>query len=100
MDSWLLLQKNECNGERNRGLLLLDPRGIAHSNRVESHCSLTDHGLRLLDVYVGFSKDLLAGSARVAQEAMEAAEAAERKRQLERKSLELKQKQAETRRQY
>ena len=52
---------------------------------------LTDHGVQLLDVYVGPS-GLLTGSARVAQEARERAEAAERKQQLQRKNFELKHK--------
>ena len=90
MDSWLLLRNIECNGERNRGLYVLKSRGMAHSNQIREFV-LTDHGFHLLDVYVG-SSGLLTGSARVAQEAMEAAAASERKRQLERKSLELKQK--------
>jgi circadian clock protein KaiC len=90
MDAWLLLRNLECNGERNRGLYVLKSRGMAHSNQVREFL-LTDHGVQLLDVYVGPS-GLLTGSARVAQETRERAEASERKQQVQRKSFELKQK--------
>ncbi len=90
MDAWLVLRNLECNGERDRGLCVLKSRGMEHSNQIREFL-LTDHGVQLLDVYVGPS-GLLTGSARVAQEARERADASERKRQLERKSFELKQK--------
>jgi circadian clock protein KaiC len=90
MDSWLLLRNLESNGERNRGLYVLKSRGMAHSNQIREFV-LTDHGVQLVDVYVGPS-GLLTGSARIAQELREKAQAAARKQQLERKQLELKQK--------
>jgi circadian clock protein KaiC len=90
MDAWLLLRDLECNGERNRGLYVLKSRGMAHSNQIREFV-LSDHGLQLLDVYVGPS-GLLTGSARIAQEARERAEAADRHERLERKTLELRQK--------
>ena len=90
MDSWLLLRNLECNGERNRGLYILKSRGMAHSNQIREFI-LTDHGVELVDVYVGPSGPLT-GSARVAQEAKDRAEATERKQQLERKNFELKHK--------
>ena len=34
MDSWLLLQDFEGNGERNRVLYVLKARGMAHSNQI------------------------------------------------------------------
>jgi circadian clock protein KaiC len=88
MDAWLLLRNLECNGERNRGLYVLKSRGMAHSNQIREFV-LTDHAVKLVDVYVGPS-GLLTGSARVAQEAKERAEAEERKQQLQRQSFELK----------
>src|ERR1019366_7322258 len=88
MDSWLWLRTLECNGERNRGLYVLKSRGMAHSNQIREFM-LTDHGVQLLDVYVGPS-GLLTGSARVAQASREQAEGEERKYQLQRKSIELK----------
>jgi circadian clock protein KaiC len=90
MDAWLLLRNIETNGERNRGLYVLKSRGMAHSNQIREFV-LTDHGVQLLDVYVGPS-GLLTGSARLAQEAREQAEAVDRHQQLQRKSAELKQK--------
>lgn len=88
MDAWLLLRNLECNGERNRGLYVLKSRGMAHSNQIREFV-LTDHGVKLVDVYVGPS-GLLTGSARVAQEVKERAEAEERKQELQRKNFELK----------
>src|SRR5690606_31353933 len=32
MDRWLLVRMIETNGERNRGIYLLKPRGMAHAN--------------------------------------------------------------------
>jgi hypothetical protein len=77
MDAWLPLRNPESNGERNRGLYVLKSRGMAHSNQIREFV-LTDHGVQLVDVYIGTS-GLLTGSARVAQEAKERAEAEERK---------------------
>ena len=90
MDAWLLLRNLECNGERNRGLYILKSRGMAHSNQIREFV-LTDHGVQLLDVYVGPS-GLLTGSARIAQEAKERAEAAERQQQRQQTSWELERK--------
>lgn len=87
MDAWLLLRNLEANGERNRGIYVLKARGMAHSNQIREFV-LTDHGVKLVDVYVG-PAGLLTGSARVAQAARETAEALERKQELERKSAEL-----------
>jgi len=90
MDSWLLLQDFEGNGERNRVLYVLKARGMAHSNQVREFL-ISDHGIDLVDAYIGPS-GVLTGSARAAQTAREKAEAlasqqeaARRKRELERK---------------
>jgi len=96
MDSWLLLQDLEGNGERNRVLYVLKARGMAHSNQVREFL-ISNRGVDLVDAYIGPS-GVLTGSARAAQTAQEKAEAlasqqeaARRKRELERKraSLEL-----------
>jgi circadian clock protein KaiC len=68
-DIWLLLRNIETNGERNRLLFVLKSRGSAHSNQVREFV-LTDHGIELVDVYVG-QAGVLAGSARLAQQAAE-----------------------------
>lgn len=90
MDSWLLLQDYEGNGERNRVLYVLKARGMAHSNQVREFL-ISDHGIDVVDAYIGPS-GVLTGSARAAQEALEKAavltgqqEAARLKREVERK---------------
>jgi circadian clock protein KaiC len=69
VDNLLLLRNVETNGERNRLLFVLKSRGTAHSNQVREFV-LTDHGVELVEVYVG-PAGMLAGSARLAQEAVE-----------------------------
>jgi circadian clock protein KaiC len=94
MDSWLLLQDVEGNGERNRVLYVLKARGMAHSNQVREFL-ISNRGIDLVDAYIGPS-GVLTGAARVAQTAREKAEAlagqqeaARRKRELERTRLAL-----------
>lgn len=69
MDAWLLVKSIESNGERNRGLYVLKARGIAHSNQVREFV-LTDHGIELIDAYIG-AEGVLMGSARSSQIARE-----------------------------
>jgi circadian clock protein KaiC len=69
VDTWLQLRNIEANGERNRLLFVLKSRGTAHSNQVREFV-LTDHGVELVDVYIG-AAGVLAGSARVTQLAAE-----------------------------
>ncbi|MGO9429491.1 circadian clock protein KaiC [Rhodoblastus sp.] len=69
MDSWLLVQTIEGNGERNRGLYVIKARGIAHSNQIREFL-LSDQGVQLRDVCLG-EGEVLTGSARAAQEARE-----------------------------
>ena len=90
MDSWLLLQDFEGNGERNRVLYVLKARGMAHSNQIREFL-ISDHGIDVVDAYIGPS-GVLTGSARAAQGALEKAavlasqqEADRRKREIERK---------------
>jgi circadian clock protein KaiC len=92
IDSWLLLQDFEGNGERNRVLYVLKARGMAHSNQIREFL-ISDHGVDLVDAYVG-SSGVLTGSARAAQGALEKAavlagqqEAARRKRELVRQRV-------------
>jgi circadian clock protein KaiC len=92
MDSWLLLQDLEGNGERNRVLYVLKARGMAHSNQVREFL-ISNRGIDLVDAYIG-PNGVLTGSARAAQGALEKAavlasqqEAARRTRELERKRV-------------
>jgi circadian clock protein KaiC len=90
IDTWLLLRDIEIGGERNRGLYILKSRGMAHSNQIREF-KLTNHGIELLDVYVG-PEGVLTGSARLSQEAKNNEEQILRQQEIERKKsgLELK----------
>ena len=69
IDTWLVLRDIESGGERNRGLMILKSRGMAHSNQIREFLLTTD-GIELQDVYIG-PAGVLTGSARLAQEARE-----------------------------
>ena len=105
MDSWLLLQDFEGNGERNRVLYVLKARGMAHSNQIREFL-ISDRGIDLVDAYIG-PGGVLTGSARAAQRGVEKAaalasqqEAARRKRELERKREAIKRQIAALRSEY
>jgi circadian clock protein KaiC len=92
MDSWLLLQDFEGNGERNRVLYVLKARGMAHSNQMREFL-ISDRGVDLVDAYIGPS-GVLTGAARVAQTAREKAEALASQQEAGRRQRELKRKRA------
>jgi circadian clock protein KaiC len=105
MDSWLLLQDFEGNGERNRVLYVIKARGMAHSNQVREFL-ISNRGIDLVDAYIGPS-GVLTGASRVAQAAREKAEAlasqlqaARGKRELVRKHATLEQQIARLRSEY
>jgi len=90
MDSWVLLQDFEGNGERNRVLYVLKARGMAHSNQIREFL-ISDRGIDVVDAYIGAS-GVLTGSARAAQHSLEKAavlagqqDAAQLKREVARK---------------
>jgi circadian clock protein KaiC len=89
-DTWLLLRDIELGGERNRGMYILKSRGMAHSNQIREFL-LTDHGVDLVDVYVGPS-GVLTGSARLTQEAQERVEKLTQRQEIERRKLSLERK--------
>jgi circadian clock protein KaiC len=95
MDTWVLVRDMEMNGERNRGLYVIKSRGMAHSNQVREFL-LTNHGVELLDVYVG-PAGVLTGAARASQEARDRAEEAITRQETERKlqKIELRRKMRE-----
>src|SRR5271155_3633860 len=68
MDSWLLLQDLEGNGEHNRVLYVLKARGMKHSNQIREFL-ISDHGIDVVDAYIGPS-GVLTGSARAAQNSL------------------------------
>ena len=90
IDTWLLLRDIEIGGERNRGLYVLKSRGMAHSNQIREF-RLTDHGIELLDVYVG-AEGVLTGSARLSQEAKDEAEQLTRRQEIGRNQYGLERK--------
>ncbi|HSE90028.1 MAG TPA: circadian clock protein KaiC, partial [Candidatus Binatia bacterium] len=87
MDTWILLRHIESNGERNRGIWVLKSRGMPHSNQIREFV-FTEHGIELVDVYLG-AEGVLTGTARAAQEAKETAAALIRRQDLERKQRNL-----------
>jgi len=90
IDTWLWVRDIGVAGERNRGLYVIKSRGMAHSNQIREFL-LTDHGVELRDVYVG-PAGVLAGSARLAQEAQEQAAKLTRRQEVERQQRELERK--------
>ena len=92
IDTWLLLRDIEIGGERNRGLYILKSRGMSHSNQIREFL-LTDHGIELLDVYIG-PEGILTGSARISQEAKNDLEQLMQQQEIERKQTEIELKRA------
>jgi circadian clock protein KaiC len=90
IDTWLLLRDIEIGGERNRGLYVLKSRGMEHSNQIREF-KLTDHGIELLNVYVG-PGGVLTGSARLSQEAKDDAAQALQQQEIARKEIALQRK--------
>jgi circadian clock protein KaiC len=90
IDTWLLLRDIEIGGERNRGLYILKSRGMKHSNQIREFL-LTDHGIELMDVYVG-PEGVLTGTARSAQESKESALKLFSMSEIQRKQLEMERK--------
>ena len=90
IDTWILLRDIEVGGERNRTMYVLKSRGMTHSNQLREFL-LTDHGIELLDVYVG-PDGVLTGSMRLAQEARERAGEVARQQEIERRKRELERK--------
>ena len=87
-DTWLLLRNVESNGERNRLLFVLKSRGSAHSNQVREFL-LTDHGIEVVDVYVG-PAGMMTGSARLTQETRERDARLQQQEDLRRRTRELR----------
>jgi len=87
----------EASGERNRVLYVLKSRGMKHSNQMREYL-LTDHGIHLIEPYVG-AHGVLTGSARLAQEAAERDSAIERTQASARRHRDLSRKRATIERQ-
>ena len=92
MDTWIGLHSLNSDGERNRVLYILKSRGMNHSNQVREY-RLTDHGVELIDVYVG-PGGVLTGAARLTQEAQEQAASLQRGQEAERRRRDFEAKRA------
>ena len=86
VDSWILLRDIELGGERNRAMYVLKSRGMSHSNQLREFL-LTDHGVDLLNAYVG-PEGVLTGSSRVSLEARERSAAIALQQEVTRKERE------------
>ena len=73
VDTWLIVQSYQGDGEFNRLLYVRKSRGMAHSNQIREFL-LTEGGFQLTDVYLGTGA-VLTGAARRTQEVQEASEA-------------------------
>ena len=83
IDTWIMLRDVELGGERNRALYIIKSRGMAHSNQLREFL-LTEHGIDLLDAYIG-AEGVLTGSMRLSQVARERAARVVRRDERERK---------------
>jgi circadian clock protein KaiC len=90
MDTWILLKSLETYGERNRGIYVLKARGMNHSSQIREFV-ITSRGINLIDAYSG-ADGVLAGTARVAREALDNASLLLRNQETERKHRESKRK--------
>jgi circadian clock protein KaiC len=87
IDTWILLDVIEGNGEYNRVMSVRKSRGMAHSNQVREYV-LTDHGIELTDVYLG-PHGVLTGAARSTQEAKERSDGVDREEDCEQRRVNL-----------
>lgn len=94
-DTWLALNYQIHDGERNRSMSVVKSRGTAHSNQVRE-LVLSGEGIHLADVYA-FGSQVLMGTARLHQEHAAARERelaqqrrVQRRRQIEQQLRELR----------
>ena len=92
IDTWLVTETLETNGERNRVLYIIKSRGMAHSNQL-AEFTIGEGGIELLEPYVG-PGGVLTGSARVVQEAADRAAEAELAHEVEDRRRALEQREA------
>ena len=90
VDTWINLRDMENGSERNRAIHIIKSRGMAHSNQVREFL-LSSNGVDIVDVYTGSGK-VLAGSARLAQQAREEADALKNAQDIERRQRTLEHK--------
>ena len=93
IDTVIVVRFIDIGGEINRMLMILKSRGQKSSNQYREFL-ITDHGIDVLDVYVG-GGGVLTGAARQEQEAKEALEARRKQLEIELREHEIKQKRTE-----
>jgi len=93
IDTVIIVRFIDIGGEINRMLMILKSRGQKSSNQYREFL-ITDHGIDVLDVYVG-GGGVLTGAARQEQEAREALEARRKLVEIELREHEIKQKRTE-----
>lgn len=76
-DTWIHLTNVQGNQERNRTMVIVKSRGMAHSNQVREFV-LTDNGVFLVDIYASPAGAFM-GRARLAQMAIDKTAEVERK---------------------
>jgi circadian clock protein KaiC len=61
MNTWINLRFFGSDNERNLGISIVKSKGMSHSNQI-CQSPLTDHGVELVEVYLGPTCDLLMSS--------------------------------------
>jgi circadian clock protein KaiC len=74
MDVWLLLRNHEQSGERTRALYVCKARGMSHSNQVREFL-LGESGVKLVEVLLDDTGEIVTGSARQLRQRLKEAEA-------------------------
>ena len=87
VDTWISVRDLEGIGERNRGLNILKPRGMAHANQAREFV-VTAHGIQLLEVVIG-PAGTATGASRLTQELQEHAQDLAARQDVERRDREL-----------
>jgi len=85
MDTWIQLSNHQYGGELTRLLCVIKSRGMAHSNQ-QREFTLTDDGIRLVNVYVG-PQGILTGSARAVQQMKDEIASDSRRKQMKENAL-------------
>jgi len=85
MDTWIQLTNHQYGGELTRLLSVVKSRGMAHSNQ-QREFTMSDDGIRLVDVYVG-PQGILTGSARAVQQVKDEIASDSRRKQMKENDL-------------
>jgi len=81
IDTWIMLEDVESNGEKNRIIRIIKSRGMAHSNQLREF-QITSKGVQLIVPYIG-PGGVLTGTARLSQEMKEREEEIVRSEEIE-----------------